>query len=83
MFISSCLIVITLNSRVIAKIEKGWSAESALKLVVDGYVMQFEALDDEYLRERAYDIKDLGNRLLNNIQKLVEQEQPSYRNNLS
>ncbi len=59
-----------------ANIEKGWSAESALKLVVDGYVMQFEALDDEYLRERAYDIKDLGNRLLNNMQQVVEQEQP-------
>ncbi|MGB2739225.1 MAG: phosphoenolpyruvate--protein phosphotransferase [Cognaticolwellia sp.] len=60
---------------VMTKIKLGWSAESALKLVVDGYVVKFEALDDEYLRERAYDIKDLGNRLLNNIQNLVEPEQ--------
>tara|TARA_R110000744_G_scaffold99790_3_gene192510 strand:- start:13867 stop:16146 length:2280 start_codon:yes stop_codon:yes gene_type:complete len=60
---------------VIAKIQSGWNAQSALKLVVDHYVMQFEALDDEYLRERAYDIKDLGNRLLNNIQNMEELEQ--------
>lgn len=63
------------KTEVIAKIHKGFNAESALKLVVDSYVMQFEALDDEYLRERAYDIKDLGNRLLNNIQNLSEAEQ--------
>jgi len=60
---------------VIAKIKQGWNAQSALKLVVDDYVVQFEALDDEYLRERAYDIKDLGNRLLNNIQNQAEHEQ--------
>lgn len=63
------------TAEVMAKIQSGWNAESALKLVVDGYVMQFEALDDEYLRERAYDIKDLGNRLLNNIQNVAEDEQ--------
>jgi len=63
---------------VIAKIQSGWNAQSALKLVVDHYVMQFEALDDEYLRERAYDIKDLGNRLLNNIKNMdgLEQQLP-------
>lgn len=60
---------------VIAKINQGWNAESALKLIVDSYVVKFEALDDEYLRERAYDIKDLGNRLLNNIQNLVDHDQ--------
>jgi len=64
-----------LKTEIIAKIRRGWNAESALKLVVDGYVMQFQALDDEYLRERAYDIKDLGNRLLINIQNLVEYDQ--------
>ena len=49
------------------KIDEGWNAQSALKLVVDGYVMQFEALEDSYLRERASDIKDLGNRILANM----------------
>ncbi|TKB44239.1 phosphoenolpyruvate--protein phosphotransferase [Thalassotalea mangrovi] len=46
----------------------GWSAESALKLVIDRYVMQFEAVEDNYIRERAVDIKDLGNRVLLHLQ---------------
>ncbi len=54
-----------------AKINFGWSAESALKQVVDTYVVQFEAIEDSYLRERASDIKDLGNRLLMNLQQPI------------
>lgn len=49
-------------------ITEGWNAESALKLVIDSYVVQFEAIDDSYLRERASDIRDLGNRILLNLQ---------------
>jgi len=49
------------------KINDGWNAESALKLVIDSYIVQFEALDDPYLRERASDIRDLGNRILINL----------------
>jgi phosphotransferase system enzyme I (PtsP) len=52
------------------KIKLGWTAESALKQIIDGYVIQFEALDDSYLRERASDIRDLGNRLLLNLKSL-------------
>ena len=51
------------------KIQQGWNVQSALKLVIDFYVVQFEALDDPYLRERVSDIKDLGNRLLFNLQQ--------------
>lgn len=50
------------------KITAGWNAESALKLVIDSYILQFEALEDEYLRERASDIRDLGNRILLHLQ---------------
>ncbi|WP_440876477.1 phosphoenolpyruvate--protein phosphotransferase [Thalassotalea sp. PLHSN55] len=57
-----------LSEEISAKINFGWSAESALKQVVDNYVVQFEAIEDGYLRERASDIKDLGNRLLMNLQ---------------
>ena len=53
------------------KIAEQWTAESALKLVVANYVVQFEELEDSYLRERASDIKDLGNRLLSNLQLLT------------
>lgn len=62
------------KAEVLNKVQHGWNAESALKLVVDGYVIQFEALEDDYLRERASDIKDLGNRILENLQHLKTTE---------
>ncbi|WP_448213907.1 phosphoenolpyruvate--protein phosphotransferase [Colwellia sp. MEBiC06753] len=52
------------------KINAGWCAESGLKLVIDHYAMQFESLEEQYLRERATDIRDLGNRVLFNLQQL-------------
>ena len=64
-----------ITKEVSEKIRSGWSAESALKQIIDGYVIQFEALDDHYLRERASDIRDLGNRLLLNLKKLNLNEQ--------
>ncbi len=42
----------------------GWNAETAVKRVFDRYVGQFEAMQDNYLRERAADVRDLGQRLL-------------------
>jgi len=51
------------------KIHQGWNTQSALKLVIDHYIVKFEALDDPYLRERVTDIRDLGNRLLFNLQQ--------------
>ncbi len=59
---------------VLTKINQGWQAESALKLVIEHYVIQFEAIDDSYLKERASDIRDLGNRLLLNLQQQQAQE---------
>lgn len=57
-----------LSDEIEEKIESGWNAESALKLVIDSYVIQFEALEDAYLRERATDIRDLGNRIFLHLQ---------------
>jgi len=57
------------------KIYSGWNAQSALKLVIDSYVVQFESLDDVYIRERGSDIRDLGNRLLFNLQQQQKQAQ--------
>jgi len=56
-------------------IDAGWDAESALKKVIDKYVVQFEALEDPYLRERASDIRDLGNRILLNLVSLKCQKE--------
>jgi phosphotransferase system, enzyme I, PtsP len=55
------------------QIMTGWSAESALKLVIERYVLQFEALDNDYIRERASDIRDLGNRVLLHLRQVYQQ----------
>jgi len=62
-----------LSQEVFTKISQGWQAESALKLVIEHYVIQFKAIDDSYLQERASDIRDLGNRLLFNLQQQHDQ----------
>ncbi|NMP14866.1 phosphoenolpyruvate--protein phosphotransferase [Thalassotalea sp. Y01] len=59
----------SLGEEITDKIAQGWSAESALKLVIEQYVVKFEAVDDAYIRERATDIKDLGNRVLYHLQQ--------------
>lgn len=41
------------------------NAEYALKETIDMFSSMFEALDDEYMRERAADIKDVGRRVVN------------------
>ncbi|WP_019025862.1 phosphoenolpyruvate--protein phosphotransferase [Colwellia piezophila] len=63
-----------LGQEVGAKIAQGWRADSALKLVIDHYISQFEAIEDSYFRERASDIRDLGTRLLVNIQQQTQEE---------
>ena len=40
------------------------NAEAALAQTVDALVAQFEALENDYFRQRAADIKDVGQRLL-------------------
>lgn len=57
----------SLGDEVEAQISKGWSAGSALKRVVEQYRIQFELMQDEYMRERIVDIQDLGNRVLSHI----------------
>jgi phosphotransferase system enzyme I (PtsP) len=64
----------SLGHEVAAKISKGWRADSALKLVIEHYITQFEAIEDSYFRERASDIRDLGTRLLVNIQQQATEE---------
>ncbi|MEI6893311.1 MAG: phosphoenolpyruvate--protein phosphotransferase [Colwellia sp.] len=64
----------SLGQEVSAKIADGWRADSALKLVIEHYIHQFEAIEDSYFRERASDIRDLGTRLLVNIQQQAKEE---------
>ncbi|WP_138493418.1 phosphoenolpyruvate--protein phosphotransferase [Paenibacillus pinistramenti] len=43
------------------------AAEVAVKEAIDHFVAMFDLLDDEYMKERALDIKDVGNRLLKHL----------------
>jgi phosphotransferase system enzyme I (PtsP) len=49
------------------EIASGLAAESALKLVVTEYVRRFQNIDDTYLRERAVDVRDAGQRVLRHL----------------
>ncbi len=47
-----------------AKVKEGVNAEFAMKEVSDMYVSMFESMDNEYMKERAADIKDVSKRVL-------------------
>ena len=64
---------ISFASRVKEEIENGLGAESALRTVVAEYVNRFEKLPDSYLRERAVDVRDAGQRILGHLLGLTHQ----------
>ncbi|WP_414618682.1 phosphoenolpyruvate-protein phosphotransferase PtsI [Serratia liquefaciens] len=43
------------------------SADAAAYTIIEGHAKALEELDDEYLKERAADVRDIGKRLLQNI----------------
>lgn len=43
------------------------NAEAALYDVVSSYIKIFNSMKDEYMKERSTDVKDVGNRILNNL----------------
>jgi len=59
---------------VTALINKGQWAQGALRQVVDAHLKRFDSMDDDYLSERAADVKDLGRRLLSHLQQAHKQE---------
>lgn len=54
----------TLTDGVKAYIEKGYNLQAALQKCKDEWVAVFENMEDEYMRERSADIKDVCNRLM-------------------
>ena len=48
------------------------NAQQALEATIAEFVMVFEMMDDEYMRERAADVKDVGNRLMTRLKGLAE-----------
>ncbi|MGG1598092.1 phosphoenolpyruvate--protein phosphotransferase [Paenibacillus naphthalenovorans] len=52
------------------------AAEVAVKEAIDKFVNMFDLLDDHYMKERALDIKDVGNRLLKHLLGALEETLP-------
>lgn len=50
------------------------SAQAALSVVIKKHVQQFEDMEDSYLRERASDFRDLGRRVLAELQRSQREE---------
>lgn len=46
---------------------EGFNAEYAVKITVDMFITIFEGMANDYMRERAADIKDIGKRLVYNL----------------
>ncbi|WP_438864732.1 phosphoenolpyruvate--protein phosphotransferase [Neptunicella sp.] len=65
----------SLGHEVEQKIDAGWSAISGLKMVVEQYVQTFQNMNDSYMRERAVDVEDLGNKILGQMLQSQESEQ--------
>ncbi|MFD0587961.1 phosphoenolpyruvate--protein phosphotransferase [Paenibacillus sp. GCM10027627] len=53
------------------------AAEVAVKEAIDHFVTMFDLLDDDYMKERALDIKDVGNRLLKHLLGVPEIQLPA------
>lgn len=66
-----------LGQEVIVNIRAGNWAPGALRDTIQTHVRRLESLDNEYMRERAIDIKDLGRRVLGSLQK-NERALPQY-----
>ena len=52
--------------------EEGCNAEYAVQMAGDQFAAMFAAMDDAYMRSRAADIRDVSQRILNNLMGVVE-----------
>ena len=55
-------------------VRRGEWAQGALRKVIRQHVSRVEVMDDEYLRERGTDVKDLGIRVLAYLQRIREKK---------
>ncbi len=67
----------SLHNEIKAEVNEGHWAQGALRRVMKRHILQFESLEDPYLRERATDLRDLGRRLLAQLQQ-KERQAPAY-----
>lgn len=48
------------------------NAEYAVAVTADNFAMMFSSMDDEYMKERAADVKDVSNRVLRCFQQTAD-----------
>lgn len=65
---------VTFVGKIETRIREHEAAETALKHVVAEYVEAFQAMSDGYLRERAADVRDIGQHLLRSLLGRDERE---------
>ncbi|MDU3193227.1 MAG: phosphoenolpyruvate-utilizing N-terminal domain-containing protein, partial [Finegoldia magna] len=70
-----------LSESVISKINEHYSSDKALTDTIDEMVVMMESLDNEYMRERASDYKDIGQQLLYKIKGIENQKLDSLEPN--
>ena len=71
---------IALMEGVLDKIENGKeNAQMALAHTAEEYCAIFECMEDEYMRERAADIKDIRNRLMRKLKGLPDEDYDGIR----
>lgn len=70
-----------LSETVIGKINENNSSDKALTDTIDEMVVMMESLDNEYMRERAADYKDIGQQLLYKIKGIEYQKLDSLEPN--
>lgn len=73
----------TLIEDVIAAVkEKKINVEHAFATVIQNYFKAFSQIDDEYLRERVADIRDIGKRILKNLYGEQKMDFDSFKENV-
>ena len=55
-------------------IEGGMTAEAALQTGIEFYANMLESLDNDYMRERAADLRDVGGRIIRNLLGIEERD---------
>ncbi|MGY8813170.1 MAG: phosphoenolpyruvate--protein phosphotransferase [Gammaproteobacteria bacterium] len=65
----------------IDKIHEGNWAPGSLRETIESYAAQFESMENDYMKERANDMRDIGNRILGYLQS-EEQSERDYPDNL-
>jgi phosphotransferase system enzyme I (PtsP) len=66
-----------LAGRIEELVRDGLRAEAAVQQTIDEFVAQFSELDHSYMKDRASDIKDIGQRVLRQLLGVGERRRPT------